>query len=182
MSIETIKWAELNLMHRKKESWRNSSEMKEHDKKLKEKLWHRQARQDLILQVLRHARQVSRELRTSYFFHYFISCKEKDLKDLVRQFSNFQKFNKVVRNMSEEKLKKTEGELKILEEQIKNLKKIEKLKSDIKNKDASLKIRKKKDLNKKDIEDLKNHGPFDQITEATPRLKTRNKLLNMAIG
>lgn len=169
-------------MHRQKNSWRNSSEMKERNKKLKEKLWHSRDKQDLRLYVLQHARQVYRELRISFFFHYFIFHKEKDLKDLVRQLANFQKFNKLVRNMSQEKLKKTEGELKILEEEIKNLKKIEKLKSDIRNKGASLKIPKKKDYNKKDIEDIKNHGPFDHITEATPRLKIRNRLLNMATG
>lgn len=113
MSIETIKWTEQNLMHRQKNSWRNSSEMKERNKKLKEKLWHRQDKQDLRLYVLQHARQVYRELRISFFFHYFISHKEKDLKDLARQLTNFQKFNKLVRNMNQEKLKKTEGELKI---------------------------------------------------------------------
>ncbi len=169
MSIETIKWTEQNLMHRQKN-------LKERGKKLKERLRRRQP------YVLQHARHVYRELRISYLFHYFISYKKKDLKDLTRQLANFQKFNKLIRNMNEENLKKTEGELKILEEEIKNLKKIEKLKSGIRKKGTSLKIPKKKDLNKKGIEDIKNHSPFDQITGATPKLKIRNKLLNMATG
>lgn len=179
MSIETIKWSEQNLIHKQKKSCRSSSEIKKCDKKLKEKLFHRQAKHDLRLQVLQHARQVSQEFKISYLFYNFISYKEKDLKDLARQLTNFQKFNKFVRNMNEEKLKKTEGELKLLEEEIKNLKKIEKFKSDTIN--TSLKIPKKKSLNKKGIVE-KNHGPFDQITDATPKLKIKNRLLNMAIG
>lgn len=66
--------------------------MEERDKKLKEKLWSKQVQVDLRSQVLQYAQQVSRELRISFFFHYFISCKEKELRNLARQLANFQKF------------------------------------------------------------------------------------------
>jgi hypothetical protein len=132
----------------------------------------------LMLKVMKHATSLA--MKRSFLFHFFISQNRKDLKNLAMQLRKLHKLNKLIKNMNEEKLEMLEKDLFIFEEEIKKFELW--FESDIKNK-SDTKVQRKKVLgNKKGKEDIKNQCPFDHTTCVTPRLKSRNRLLDMATG
>jgi len=134
-------------------------------------------KQVLILHVTRRAKRVFLELKRSFLFHFFISHDKKDLKDLTKQISKFNRFNNLVRNMNVENLRMLEEKLNIFEDDIKRVEKEFEFKSYIKNK-SKTNIQRKKNL-----ENKKGKLTYPKETEDLSCKKApKNKLLQMATG